>query len=93
MSEFQSHANPLQAVPHYSNGSVTFSAIQKADRQLYLLAYGQGIHGLNKDAAPAYVRRRGPNFGAIHLIDDLVDELTPWVSSDVLRGHDLKVYV
>ena len=89
MSKLQSHANPLQAVLHDSDGSIAFLAIEKMNRQLNLFSYRQGIHRLNEDAAPAQVRRRSSNFGAIHLISDFVDELDPWVPSDVLRRHDL----
>jgi len=89
MGKFQSHPNPLQAVPYYSDSLVTLLMAGKTDRQLNHFSHRQRIHGLHKDTIPAEIGCGSADLKAIYFVGDLVDQFNSWISSCILGGHDL----
>jgi hypothetical protein len=89
MGKLQSHPNPLQAVPYYSDSLVTLLMAGKTDRQLNHFSHRQRIHGLHKDTIPAQIGCGSADLKVVYFVGDLVDQFNSGISSCILGGHDL----
>src|SRR6185295_17152376 len=88
VSEFDAHSNPLQTVPHDSNGAVEFAIRAESQPQLDLLSGWRRILSLNKNTNRADIRPPSCDFFVALFEVNVVDQFDPFIPTGVGRSHE-----